>query len=246
MDVFLEIHRGLPQEGPGSDACTLKALSAIPDLPPKPSILDVGCGPGRQTLTLARESHGLVTAVDNHQPYLDELRARAEKQRLAGSIITERHSMDDMSFEEASFDVVWAEGSIYVIGFREGLSYWRRFLHSNGCAAVTELCWLVDSPPDEVARFFRDAYPSMQPVAVNLNTIEECGYSVVKKFPLPESAWWKGYYGPMERRISDLRDKYASDAGALEVLEQEQKEIDLFRLYSDTYGYVFFVMRKAP
>jgi len=32
-------------------------------------ILDIGCGPGMQTVELARISAGRITAVDNYQPY---------------------------------------------------------------------------------------------------------------------------------------------------------------------------------
>ena len=89
MDVFFEIHNGLPQEAPGSQSSTMRALSLVPSLPARPRILDVGCGPGRQTLILARETGGEITAVDNHQPYLDELLTRAKKQGFDERIATE-------------------------------------------------------------------------------------------------------------------------------------------------------------
>ena len=40
-----------------------------------------------------------------------------------------------------------------------------------------------------------------------------------------------------------LREKYRANIEAMSVLEMEQKEIDLFRKYSNYYGYVFYVMR---
>ena len=46
--------RALPQQGPGSDASTLRALRMLGELPDAPRVLDLGCGPGRQTLALAR------------------------------------------------------------------------------------------------------------------------------------------------------------------------------------------------
>ena len=61
---FLTLFDGLTQQGPGSEASTKKALSLLPTLPPNPRILDVGCGPGRQTITLAKETGGKVVAVD--------------------------------------------------------------------------------------------------------------------------------------------------------------------------------------
>ena len=246
MDVFFEIHQGLPQEAPGSEDSTRRALSLVSSLPAGPSILDVGCGPGRQTLILARETDGVVTAVDNHQPYLDELQTRASEQGFDERIAAQCCSMEDMGFDDASFDLIWAEGSIYIIGFQKGLTSWRRFLRPQGHMAVTELTWLVDSGPEEATRFFGEAYPAMQNLAGNRQTIQQSGYSLIDTFTLPESAWWDGYYGPMEKRISELREKYSKDPAIVETLDAEQKEIDLYRRYSDTYGYVFYVMRKDP
>jgi hypothetical protein len=46
---------GFPRQGPGS-ACTARASHFIADIPPACRILDIRCGSGMQTLTLARLS----------------------------------------------------------------------------------------------------------------------------------------------------------------------------------------------
>ena len=86
----------------------------------------------------------------------------------------------------------------------------------------------------------------MQTIAANRRIVADAGFSIIEDFTLPESAWWDGYYGPMEKRISELREKYRDEPALLEVLDGEQKEIDLYRRYADTYGYVFYVMTKSP
>ncbi len=63
-------------------------------------------------------------------------------------------------------------------------------------------------------------------------------------FVLPVADWWNNYYGPAERRVEELREKYAGDGEVLASLDEAQREHDLFRAYHDTYGYVFYVMRK--
>jgi hypothetical protein len=38
-----------------------------------------------------------------------------------------------------------------------------------------------------------------------------------------------------------MKEKYKNNSYALEVIETEIREIDLYRKYSDYYGYVFFI-----
>ena len=44
--------------------------------------------------------------------------------------------MFEMSFLDDSFDIIWAEGSIYLIGFERGLKEWRQFIKPNGFLVV--------------------------------------------------------------------------------------------------------------
>ena len=80
VNVFFEVHRDLPREGPGDNESTKKAYLMLNDLPEKPRILDVGCGPGMQTITLAKLSKGRIDAVDNHQPFLEQLKKKAAEE----------------------------------------------------------------------------------------------------------------------------------------------------------------------
>ena len=242
MEIFFEIHRDLPREAPGSEACTRRALAMIPALPEDPRILDIGCGPGAQTLVLARQTGGRVIALDTHQPFLDDLNRRAERAGLASRIHTQHGDMTALDFEEASFDVIWSEGAIYIMGFREGVQAWRRFLKPGGVLALTEAAWLVDDPPEEARRFWQAAYPAMKHAEENVAILQDAGYTLLGHFPLPESAWWDDYYTPVERRLAALREKYRDDPEALAVLDEEQGEIDLYRKFSSSYGYVFYIM----
>src|SRR5262249_22997758 len=126
--VFLEIHSDLPREGPGDTASTRRAWRMLPNLPPASRVLDVGCGPRAQTVALAAASDAWIVALDTHAPYLATLRARALAACLAARIRAVRASMHDLPFGAQTFDVVWAEGSIYIAGFERALRAWRRVL----------------------------------------------------------------------------------------------------------------------
>jgi SAM-dependent methyltransferase len=244
-DLFFEIHHGLPTEAPGSDEATLEALRHVPGLPSRPRILDVGCGPGRQTLALARMTGGHITAVDTHPPFLEALQARAHEQDLSASITPLNRSMKELAFEPESFDLVWSEGAAYIMGFGNALRSWRRFLRPDGALALTECVWLTGRPDPEVRAFWQRGYPAMLNVKDNLAIIRESGYEALRHFTLPESAWWN-YYTPMRRRIEELRARYAGNAEAARQLDAEEAEIRLFERYPGQYGYEFFVTRKLP
>jgi ubiquinone/menaquinone biosynthesis C-methylase UbiE len=67
-EVFFQIHTGLDREGPGSRQSTGKAFSCIRGLPPNPGILDIGCGPGTQTVQLAELSGGEISPWTTTRP----------------------------------------------------------------------------------------------------------------------------------------------------------------------------------
>jgi ubiquinone/menaquinone biosynthesis C-methylase UbiE len=243
MELFFELHSDLPREGPGEAACTRRAFALMTGLPEQARLLDIGCGPGLQTLELARISTATILAIDNHQPFLDALTRQAGQAGMADRITTRNQSMFDLDFETGSFDILWSEGAVYIIGFEKGLREWQPFLKKGGYLAVTELSWLKAAPPAEIKSFWNENYPSMQPLEQNLAVLQKTGYREAGHFVLPESAWWEDYYIPLEKRIRILTEKYRGNEEALAFLRASQREIDLYRQYSEWYGYVVYVMQ---
>ena len=243
--IFFEIHSGLPREGPGDDRSTDRAFRMVSGLPPGPEILDVGCGPGAQTLVLARTSGGRVTAVDNHAPFLEELWARAKAAGLQERIHIVRGSMFNLPLQESTFDLIWSEGAIYITGFEAGLRSWRRHLKPGGWIVVSEAAWLKGHPPRELLDFWQAGYPGIKTIPENLVVIRASGFEPAGHFVLPEEAWWESYYRPLQERISRLRQKYRGDAEVEAFLAQEDMEMALYKEYAEYYGYVFFIMKAA-
>jgi SAM-dependent methyltransferase len=242
-DVFFDLHSGLPREGPGDDESTLRALSLCSDLPPRPDILDVGCGPGMQTVALAQTTDGTVTAVDLHEPFLDQLRARAEEAGVRERINVMGADMTDLPFGRHSFDLVWSEGAAYIMGVSQALIAWSEFLRPCSYLAFSELTWLVPDPPDEVHDFFTAQYPGIRDIEGNLERIRAAGYDVVDHFTLPGESWWTHYQTPLEAKLPALREKYADDEVALRVIEETVEEHRIRREHANTYGYEFYVTR---
>ncbi|WP_134684933.1 class I SAM-dependent methyltransferase [Brevibacillus migulae] len=239
---FFKIHRDLLREGPGNNESTRRAYRMLSEVPKHPHILDVGCGPGAQTIELAKLSAGTITAVDTHEPFLDELNRRAQTAGVSEQVTAQKASMFSLPFAAGSFDLIWSEGAIYIMGFEHGLRTWRPLLKPHGSIVVSELTWLRAAPPVEIAEFWTENYPGMQDVDGNLALIEQAGFEVVGHFILPEAGWWE-YYQPLEERIAVLREQYKDNEEKLAHLAVAQQEIDLYRLYSAYYGYVFYVMQ---
>ena len=253
-EFFYEIFDpSLPRLNPGDEASTLRALNMFRSAGSGSQgqtalgfrrILDLGCGCGGQTLALARYTKGAILAVDNHQAYLDELRRRAEAAGLSRRIQTVLKDMRTLTTDDGPFDLIWSEGALFVVGFREGLTLCHSLLTGGGGLAVSELCWLRPDPPADCRQFFSQGYPAMTDVETALSAIRASDYELLGHFTVPESAWWTSYYHPVEERLGLLRQRHVGSAENLSMIESVQKEIDIYRRYCAYYGSVFFIMRR--
>ena len=244
MKYFYELFEALPRGGPGDSESTRKAFNSIRKLPNKPSILDIGCGPGQQTVELAKITKSKIVAIDNHQPFLDKLMKEAKENGLINNIVVRNLSMLDMDFEDKSFDLIWSEGALYFMGFENGLRKCRQLLKNSGFLAATEIVYLVNDPPAPLVQYFDEEYPDIKPVKDKIEIIQNARYRLISNFTLPESSWLNSFYLPMEKELDRLNDKYQGNEIALGIFEEMRNEIDLYKKYSGCYGYEFFVMQK--
>jgi cyclopropane fatty-acyl-phospholipid synthase-like methyltransferase len=244
MQYFYELFRNLPRGGPGDNQSTRKAFGYLRNLPFEPRILDIGCGPGMQTLQLAKLSNGTIIALDNYQPFLDILMRNAIKEGVEKRIILKNQSMLDMDFNNNSFDVIWSEGALYFMGFQNGFKRCHQLLKKNGYLAVTEAVLLAPSIPEPLQKFWDAGYPDIKDVKSNIALIQNEGFELLAHFTLPKSSWIDNYYSPMEKRIDELKKKYHDNTIALQVFAECEKEIKIYHTYSDYFGYEFFIMQK--
>ena len=242
---FFTVYGSLPRAGPGSDRTTLEALSRLPTLAPEARVIDLGCGPGRQTLTLARALSTPIVAVDLYAPFLDRLRQSALDAGVDAWIQPRHADFAALDDPDASFDLVWSEGAIYLLEFAKGLAAWRRLLRPHGLMAVSEITWLVDDPPPEVQAFWNAEVPAMSTIRGNSAAARAAGMEVFDTFTLPDACWFDEYYTPLRARIAELTPGAREFPALARVLEEAEQEIAMYDRFGDSYGYVFYLLRRT-
>ncbi len=242
-DILYEVFGPLAQGAPGNDAATLRALDAVPGRDTVREVLDLGVGHGRTTFTLAEAlRNARITAVEIHAPFVRRITERARKAGVTHRVHAVCEDMEKIDIADGSIDLVWAEGSIYVVGMEQALLTWRPWLRPGGCLAFSDFVRWTDDLPEEAHDFWAMEYPDMGSEAVIRSRVEAAGYRVVGSFRMSKEAH-EAYYVPLKARVAELADR--ADADIQEILEGLRKEIDVVRRFRDEAGYTFFVLQRA-
>ena len=246
LQILADLHKGGMRQGPGGDAETRLAVM-LSGLRGKPHlrIADIGCGTGASTLILAAELDAHITAIDFLPEFLQRLELAAAQAGVANRITTRMQSMDALSFEEGSFDAIWSEGAIYIMGFEAGVAAWRPFLKPGGILAVSELTWLTGERPAELQAFWDNEYPQVDTASAKMAVLEKHGFSPIAYFALPEHCWLDNYYLPTQQRYSALLEAYGQSEAAKATIAADQAEAALYDRYRAFYSYGFSIARKS-
>jgi ubiquinone/menaquinone biosynthesis C-methylase UbiE len=222
FDVIKEIEKSKYMARKRFLRYTKRAFQMLPKLE-EPRILDIGCGSGGPTLKLARLCKGTITGLDTDMMALERLKKKIESSGLSGRVQTMVCSMTNMDFPPDSFDIIWAEGSINVVGFRRGLIEWKPLIKQGGFLVV---------------------HDDAKEIPEKIRMIHECGYVLLDHFELPGKEWLRDYYKPLERKVRELRKKQRDNPNVREILDKEQQEIDKVKKEPSAFGSAFYVMKK--
>lgn len=238
MADFFRVFEVLDRWGPGSESDTIKALEKVPFSPKR--ILEIGCGRGIATTVLAKNSSATITSVDNDAPALNRLTERVKEAIVADRVTTCCASMTDLPFDEGSYDVIWSEGSAYVMGVTNALKAWRGLLRENGVLVISDLVWHRSKPNAGALAFWQKEYPDMTTAEVRIEQAEAAGYNVLDSFALSDEAW-KGYINPLQARVDQLKPEMAES----EALRDLDTELEIYRNNLGDFGYQMFVLKKS-
>jgi SAM-dependent methyltransferase len=243
--LLIDLHKDANRQGPGGNAETKLAIDISMIDRSKPlKIADIGCGTGASTLLLARLLNAQITAVDLLQDFLHVLQSRSASMGLSGKISPLCCSMDNLPFGDEEFDIIWSEGAIYNIGFERGIKDWIRYLKTGGLLVVSEITWMTGRRPSKLHQYWREEYPEIDVASSKIHILEKSGYSPIGYFVLPAHCWLENYYLPMQDRFNDFLKRNGNSKEAREIVDTENREIELYDKYKTHYSYGVYIARK--
>jgi ubiquinone/menaquinone biosynthesis C-methylase UbiE len=245
QEILIKYYSGLERLGPGSKADTLRALemTCLSDAN-QLKVADIGCGAGASALVLASKLNAQITAVDLFPEFLENLKFNAKKCGLNEKIITKQASMESLSFDQNEFDMIWSEGAIYNIGFKNGIVAWKNFLKKGGILAVSEVTWTTNTRPLEIQEIWMSEYPEIATASEKIRILEENGYKILGYFPLSVSSWMENYYNPQREYCGSFLKDQETSMAAKDLVCQIKKEIEQYEKYKDFYSYGFYIASK--
>ncbi len=196
-------------------------------------------------MVLANQLQQKVISIDLSEAFVMEVGINAAARNLSHLIEPRCGDMTVLDAAPRSVDLIWAEGSIYCVGFDKALKTWRPYLADGGVVACSELSWLTATPAPEAAAFWKTAYPAARSVAENVIAAELLGYECLHTFVLPPSCWWDEYYTPLLANAKKLQLQAQENDFLAKAIANANAEIDLFRRCHNDYGYVFYLLRKS-
>jgi SAM-dependent methyltransferase len=159
---------------------------------------------------------------------------------LKDRITVEHADMAALPAPAEPYDVIWSEGSAYVIGVERALKAWRPLLRPGGVLVVSDMVWRTDQPTDAVAAFWEAEYPAITTPSARVRQAEQAGYRVLSHFDMGRDAM-DAYYRPLEARVAAMADQLAGSR----VSDDLGAELDIWREGDGQFSYEMFVLQRS-
>ncbi len=207
---------------------TLRAMREF--IPPNSKILDVGGGPGRYTIDLAKNGHR-VTLLDLSSGNVDLARVKAEETGVSVDGFVHGNALDLSMFEDASFDTVLLMGPLYHLtepadrdrAIREAL----RVLAPGGilfASFITRYAVYFDLLKSDAALIdkYKNAYVRLLEGGVHIPTEQNPGFTDAYFCPPMEIEPLMRRYGLTTLRLAVAEGLVSSVEPAINSLPPEQ------------------------
>lgn len=236
MADFYRIFDVLERRGPGSEADTLVALKKVPIN--AHNILEIGCGLGIATRLLADQCNAQIIAIDNDEDAIKAL--QVNNQAYADKIRFECASMTDLPYADQTFDLIWSEGSAYIMGVNNAFKQWRSLLSDDGVLVLSDLVWTTSEPNEVNRAFWGSEYPDMTTVEARIAQAKAAGYQVIDTFPISDDAW-EAYYRPLAEQVAALKEEMVNS----QAIKDIERELHAYQQRDQQFDYQMFILIKA-
>ena len=200
---------------------TRNAFASLPKLN-DPKILELGCGSGLVTLELARLTKAKIVGIDIDQTLLEILIKKIQEEGLTKQITIKRMDFLHNRFNNEEFDIIWEEGVIHIIGFKQSFKECYRVLKPGGYLVIAQ---------------------AIQAINQNLNLIKESGFELIQKLKWPEGCWWTDFYKLLEQKISDIREGKEKSDFILNISAVEE-EINMVKSDPNQFDCAHYILQK--
>ena len=200
---------------------TRKAFQLLPKME-KPTLLDLGCGSGVLTIELANLTNGNIIAIDIDQALLDQLNKKIKLRNLTNRITTKRMDLLKNEFPDNYFDLIWEEGVVQIIGFKESFEACHRILKVGEYLVLGQSIKVMDK---------------------NHDLIIKCGFDLIKQLNWPEGCWWTEYYEPLEKKIKEIREG-KEDSDIFENISVIEAEIRMVKANLSDSNCAHYILQK--
>lgn len=196
---------------------TALAFNCLPAMD-HPRILDIGCGTGIPTLLLAELSNGHITGIDSDAYAIRMLQGKIRQYGLGERVTAEVRSFNSLLFSKESFNLVWSEGAVHFIGFKEGINAWGELVKDKGFLVIH----------DELGHLKR-----------KLEIIHSSSFHLLGYFVLSETTWEKEYCRPLQALLDNDPHYRGTEEG-----KKAKTELGLFRKNPESFRSAFFIMQR--
>ena len=245
-----DLHLGFPPNETSSleEAAehTNELMAKAVSLGPRMRVLDLGCGYGSTARFLAAKYGCQSTGITISDKEVAEARRRAKESGMESLLRFEQGDFHDLSFTDASFEVVWSQDSLmYGADKTKILKEARRVLVPGGNLVFTDILASRDTPEQDRTRLYaRVNTPEMWNIQRYREALEGLGFDIQRV-----EDWSKHVarsYALVRDRVKERRAVLADKIGE----EAVQRTIDGLTFWVDSagagyVGWAFFVAHKS-
>lgn len=238
---FFEAFENMPRLSPGGIGTIRKRMEYIPRRA-ELNILEIGCGRGETALLLAQEfPQANIVAIDINPHFIAQLNENAKEMGVSDRLVGKIMSVHEMEFSQSQFDLIWADGSIYLTGFERALVDWKQYLRPKGLLICNDICWIERKIPQNVQNGVQRKFGPIVQSSEKIAFAREQDYELLDVFVQSYTDWVAGYYAPLGRNLDEMEKKYANDPEAMAVVQDLRIEIMIYERYFHYYGYLSYV-----